>query len=105
MQVTVKGKCYDIRFTSRIGAYYTYEVEFGTSFEDDLQVLSFRNAVVKLVWALIKTDNDTVDCTFKDLLTEMDDTQWQGVFEFIAQRLKALTPNVQAEEGEDSKNA
>ena len=105
MEVKVKDKSYEIRFTSRIGAYYTYEVEFGTSFEDDLQIMSFRNAVVKLVWALIKTDNDVVDITFKDLLADMDDSQWQSVFEYIATRLKATTPSVQTEEGEESKNA
>ena len=105
MQITIKDKSYELRFTSRIGAYYTYEVEFGTSFEDDLQVLSFRNAVIRLVWALIKTDNDVVDCTFKDLLSDLEDKQWEGVFEFIATRLKALTPQTQTEETDDSKNA
>jgi len=103
MKIKIKEKEYDILFTSRIGAYYTYEVEFGTSFEDDLQVMSFRNAVVRLVWALIKTDNELVDCTFRDLLSDVDDSQWEGILTYIANRLKATTPSVQPDDS-DEKN-
>lgn len=105
MKITIKDTEYDIRFTSRVGVYYTYEVEFGTSYEDDVQVMSFRNVIVRLIWAIIKTDNELVNCTFRELLAEVDDEEWKKVFQYIADRLKATVSNETTTEEDGKKNA
>ena len=105
MKIKIKDTEYDIRFTSRVGVYYTYEVEFGTSYEDDVQVMSFRNVIVRLIWAIIKTDNELVNCTFRELLAEVPDKEWEKVFQYIADRLKATASNETTTEEGGEKNA
>lgn len=110
MKVKIKDNEYDIRFTSRIGVYYTYEVEFGSSFEDDVQIddvqiMSFRNAIIRLIWAIIKTDNELVNCTFRELLAEVDDEEWEKIFQYIADRLKATASNEASKDEDAGKNA
>ena len=104
MKVKIRNTEYDIRFTSRIGVYYTYEVEFGSSYEDDVQIMSFRNAIIRLIWAIIKTDNELVNCTFRELLAEVDDEEWTKIFQYIADRLKATASNEASKEEDAGKN-
>ena len=52
-----------------------------------------------------QTDNELVNCTFRELLAEVDDEEWKKVFQYIADRLKATASNETTTEEGGEKNA
>ena len=105
MKLTVKEKTYNLEYTSVIGVNYTYETEFGSTIFEDTQKMSDSSVHVRIAWAILKTDNDVVDCTFDEFRKSIDDKEWLKVFTFIGQRTSALKPALEPNEGGEQKNA
>ena len=104
MEITVKEKKYKLEYTSVIGVNYTYEVEFGSTIAEDAQKFSDTSVHVRIAWAILKTDNNVVECTFDEFRKSIDDKEWINIFAFISERTAALRPAIQPEESEESKN-
>ena len=105
MEISIKDKKYNLEYTSVIGVNYTYEVEFGSTISADIQKLSETSVHVRIAWAILKTDNDAVDCTFDEFRKSIGDAQWIDIFAFITRRTNELKPAIQPEEEEEQKNA
>lgn len=104
MKINIKNKEYNLEYTSVIGVNYTYEVEFGTTVFADSQKLSDTSIHVRIAWAVLKTDNDVVECTFEEFRKSLSDKEWTDIFAFITERVVALNPAVKAENEEEAKN-
>lgn len=104
MEVIINEKKYNLNYTSVIGVNYTYETEFGTTLVDDTQKLSEASVHVRIAWAILKTDNDVVECTFNEFRKSLDDKKWMEIFGFISRRTDELKPALQPEEGGEEKN-
>lgn len=104
MEITINEKKYNLNYTSVIGVNYTYETEFGTTLVDDTQKLSEASVHVRIAWAILKTDNPVVECTFDEFRKSIGDKEWIEIFAFISKRTAELKPVIQPEGGEESKN-
>ena len=105
MEIKIKDKKYNLEYTSVIGVNYTYEVEFGSTVFADSQKMSDTSIHVRIAWAVLKTDNEVVECTFEEFRKSVGDAQWIDIFAFITRRTNELKPAIQPEEEEESKNA
>ena len=105
MEISIKEKKYNLEYTSVIGVNYTYEVEFGSTVFADSQKMSDTSIHVRIAWAVLKTDNEVVECTFEDFRKSLSDKQWTDIFAFLTERVAALNPAIKAEAEEESKNA
>ena len=104
MEITVKEKKYNLEYTSIIGVNYTYETEFGSTIFEDTQKLSDSSVHVRIAWAILKTDNPVVECTFDEFRKSIDDNEWMKIFTFIVKRTSALKPALESTEGGEQKN-
>ena len=104
MEITVKNKKYNLNYTSVIGVNYTYETEFQTTILEDTQKLSYTSIHVRIAWAIVKTDNPVVECTFDEFRKSIGDKGWIEILAFISKRTAELKPVIQPEGGEESKN-
>lgn len=104
MEIVVKNKKYNLDYTSVIGVNYTYETEFQTTILEDTQKLSDTSVHVRIAWAILKTDNPVVECTFDEFRKSIGDKEWIEIFTFISKRTAELKPVIQPEGGEESKN-
>lgn len=105
MQIILKDKEYRLNFASRVGAYYTYEVEFGSTAEGDDLIFSASSFFVRLAWAILKTDNQVVEFTYQEFLSMVTDDQWTDIFTMIGERLKSWIPAKTETEGDASGTA
>ena len=104
MEITIKDKKYNLEYASVIGVNYTYETEFSSTILEDSQKMSETSVYVRIAWAILKTDNNVVECTFDEFRKSIDDKEWINIFAFISERTAALRPAIQPEESEESKN-
>ena len=104
MEIIVKNKKYNLDYTSVIGVNYTYETEFQTTILEDTQKLSYTSIHVRIAWAIVKTDNPVVECTFDEFRKSIGDKGWIEILAFISKRTAELKPVIQPEGGEESKN-
>lgn len=107
MQIILKDTEYTMNFASKVGAYYTYEVEFGSIAEDDAKILSPSTFFVRLAWAILKTDNQIVNLSFQAFLSVVNEEQWEKIFTMIGDRFVQWSPAKQDEtdaEGTEAKN-
>lgn len=102
MQIILKDTEYTMNFASRVGAYYTYEVEFGSTAEVDEKIFSPSSFFVRLAWAILKTDNQIVNFTYQEFLSMVTDDQWTDIFTMIGERFKSWVPAKNETEGDAS---
>ena len=104
MEITIKDKKYNLEYASVIGVNYTYETEFSSTILEDSQKMSETSVYVRIAWAILKTDNDVVECTFDEFRKALDDKTWMQIFGFITRRTEELKPALQPEDGGGEKN-
>lgn len=86
MKVTINNTLYNFDFTGQLGAYYTYEVTFGTGFIDDAAILSHLSSMRRLAYAIIKTDNPDLTMTFSEFNRNITDEVFTDCVAYINKR-------------------